>query len=291
MMERGRFPECSIRAAYPKQVPNRSPLRYPGGKTWLTPHVRAWLGDRAGGRTLLEPFAGGATTSLTAVSENRVSDAVLVEAEPDIAAFWRTVLAAPEELAALVLAFELTKKNIDRLSAADSQDDLSRAFRTLVLNRTRYNGIPHRRSGMTNTKDGKGGFQARWYPATLERRIRAAGRLAGRVRITEGNGMRALRRLPPRTDILVFIDAPYTGRGGTQPGQHLYNQNQVDHAEIFRSLAESGADFLMTYDEAPEIIELITEHAFHAETVTVPGTRHRRTELIVTPRSSWKQAT
>ena len=25
-------------------VPQRSPLRYPGGKTWLIPHVRAWLG-------------------------------------------------------------------------------------------------------------------------------------------------------------------------------------------------------------------------------------------------------
>lgn len=24
-------------------VPQRSPLRYPGGKTWLVPHVRAWL--------------------------------------------------------------------------------------------------------------------------------------------------------------------------------------------------------------------------------------------------------
>ena len=288
MTERGRFPECTIRAANPKQVPNRSPLRYPGGKTWLTPHIRAWLGNRAQERTLLEPFAGGATTSLTAVSENRVSDAVLVEAEPDIAAFWRTVLTASEELAARVLGFELTRKNIDRLSFSDSRDDLSRAFRALVLNRTRYNGIPHRRCGMTNT-NGKGGFQVRWYPATLEKRIRAAGRLAGRLQITEGNGMRALRRLPPRTSILVFVDAPYTGRGGTRAGQQLYNQNQVDHAEIFRLLAESAADFLMTYDEAPEIIDLITKHAFHAETVTLTGTRDRRTELIITPRASWKQ--
>ena len=239
-------------------------------------------------RTLVPPARSFATTSLTAVSENRVSDAVLVEAEPDIAAFWRTVLTASEELAARVLGFELTRKNIDRLSSSDSRDDLSRAFRALVLNRTRYNGIPHRRCGMTNT-NGKGGFQVRWYPATLEKRIRAAGRLAGRLQITEGNGMRALRRLPPRTSILVFVDAPYTGRGGTRAGQQLYNQNQVDHAEIFRLLAESAADFLMTYDEAPEIIDLITKHAFHAETVTLTGTRDRRTELIITPRASWKQ--
>ena len=27
-------------------VPQRSPFRYPGGKTWLVPHIRRWLGSR-----------------------------------------------------------------------------------------------------------------------------------------------------------------------------------------------------------------------------------------------------
>src|ERR1051326_3567473 len=26
-------------------VPQRSPFRYPGGKTWLVPHIRSWLGS------------------------------------------------------------------------------------------------------------------------------------------------------------------------------------------------------------------------------------------------------
>ena len=32
-----------IPAANVSSVPQRSPLRYPGGKTWLVPHIRAWL--------------------------------------------------------------------------------------------------------------------------------------------------------------------------------------------------------------------------------------------------------
>lgn len=37
-----------LSAANVSSVPQRSPLRYPGGKTWLIPHVRTWI-------TLIEP--------------------------------------------------------------------------------------------------------------------------------------------------------------------------------------------------------------------------------------------
>lgn len=39
----GRFPVSPIPAANVSSVPLRSPLRYPGGKTWLIPHIREWL--------------------------------------------------------------------------------------------------------------------------------------------------------------------------------------------------------------------------------------------------------
>ena len=42
-------------------VPQRSPFRYPGGKTWLVPCVRQWLQSLEKRPTVLvEPFAGGA---------------------------------------------------------------------------------------------------------------------------------------------------------------------------------------------------------------------------------------
>ena len=40
----GDAPFSSIPAVNVAEVPQRSPLRYPGGKTWLIPHIRAWLG-------------------------------------------------------------------------------------------------------------------------------------------------------------------------------------------------------------------------------------------------------
>ncbi len=51
-------------------VPQRSPFRYPGGKTWLIPTVRQWLKqDRKSVNLLIEPFAGGGIVSLTAAFE------------------------------------------------------------------------------------------------------------------------------------------------------------------------------------------------------------------------------
>jgi hypothetical protein len=41
-------------------VPQRSPFRYPGGKTWLVPYIRDWLGAKKKTPSrLVEPFAGG----------------------------------------------------------------------------------------------------------------------------------------------------------------------------------------------------------------------------------------
>src|SRR6266446_9065771 len=46
-------------------VPQRSPFRYPGGKTWLVPYIRDWLHDQSAPVcVLVEPFAGGGIVGL-----------------------------------------------------------------------------------------------------------------------------------------------------------------------------------------------------------------------------------
>ena len=51
-------------------VPQRSPFRYPGGKTWFVPYVREWLQSKKERPSrLIEPFAGGAIISLTVAFE------------------------------------------------------------------------------------------------------------------------------------------------------------------------------------------------------------------------------
>src|SRR5215207_7583150 len=73
-------------------VPQRSPFRYPGGKTWLVPIIRRWLLSRPKRpEAFIEPFAGGGIVSLTVVFENLASKALLVELDDEVAAVWRTI--------------------------------------------------------------------------------------------------------------------------------------------------------------------------------------------------------
>src|SRR5262249_17595415 len=69
-----------------------SPLRYPGGKRKLAPFI-ADLIARAGLEVELlgEPFAGGAAVAISLLESGHVQSIALADADPLIAAFWKTV--------------------------------------------------------------------------------------------------------------------------------------------------------------------------------------------------------
>ncbi len=74
-------------------VPQRSPFRYPGGKTWLVPYVRDWLASKKGPPSrLIEPFAGGGMVTLTVAFERRAKHVVFGELDGGVASVWRVLL-------------------------------------------------------------------------------------------------------------------------------------------------------------------------------------------------------
>src|SRR3990170_4285154 len=91
-------------------VPHRSPFRYPGGKTWLVPHVRRWLmslGEKPG--VFAEPFAGGGIVGLSVIFEELADELTLVELDVDVGAVWRTILNGKgKELAERIVAFDVS---------------------------------------------------------------------------------------------------------------------------------------------------------------------------------------
>lgn len=279
------FAVSTIPAADVAAVPQRSPLRYPGGKTWLVPHVREWLKRGEPTAVLVEPFAGGGVVSLTAVMERLADRAIMVDLDRDVAAFWRAALRRPDELIAHVRSFRPERGAVEQLSKAQPiQDDLKHGFRTLVLNRTRRGGVLAPGAALIRNGENSNGLASRWYPDTLEKRIRdiAIEARADRLRFFEADGMRMMEDRAADTGTRFFVDPPYTGAGGKRAGFRLYAHNEVDHARIFRVLAESRADFLMTYDHSPEAVALVRKHGFHAVVVKMKNSHHARIpELII----------
>ena len=278
----GSIPFSRIPAVNVASVPQRSPLRYPGGKTWLIPHLRAWLSARPPCSVFFEPFCGGASISLTAVMEGLAERCVLVEIDRDVAAFWHAALSHTEALCRRVLRFEPTRDNVEEIIRQSPASLVEHGFRTLVLNRTRRGGILAQGASLTRTGENGKGVASRWYPKTIASRLRKIGTCARRITFCEADGMKLLESMLLIDGSAVFVDPPYTA-GGKCAGRRLYAHHRGDHVRIFEMLADSDADFLMTYDSAPEIVALIQRHRFYAVRVMMKNTHHARLpELVVT---------
>ncbi len=278
------FPISRIPGANVSSVPQRSLLRYPGGKTWLIPHIREWL-SRAQSRTLVEPFAGGGIVSLTAVMEELVNEAVMIEIDPDVSALWKTALLDTQSLIEKIRLFTPTRIGVEELEGAKFQSDAERAFRTLVLNRTKRAGILAKGASFLDSGEDARGIGSRWYPETLVKRLQEIGKHAENISFQEGDSMQILEPLLQRLGqkAAVFVDPPYTGKGGKGAGSRLYTHFKIDHARLFEILDRNDANFLMTYDGAQEIVDLIHQHGFHAVRVEMKNAHYRPlSELIIT---------
>lgn len=278
------FPTSRLPAVNVAQVPQRSPLRYPGGKTWLIPHVRDWL-RQVQPTLLVEPFCGGGIVSLTAVMEGLVEQCVMLDLDPDVAAFWHAVLREGEALAQRIETFEPTRERVEALSQKVPLSVLDHGFRTLVLNRTRRSGILAPGAALIRQGENGQGLGSRWYPDTLARRIRAIQPYASRIAFAQGD---ALALLPPLLHgwgrrAALFVDPPYTA-GGKRAGQRLYAHHELDHEQLFALLACGRGSFLLTYDAAPAIEHLVLRYGFHPVRVAMKNAHHARLpELVITP--------
>jgi len=270
-------------------VPQRSPFRYPGGKTWLVPQVRLWLTSQPNRpRQLIEPFAGGGIVSLTAVCENLVDSAVMVELDDQVASVWDTILGCEYAwLIQHILEFQLTEESVQQTLSSLPRSAREKAFQTLVKNRTYHGGILAPGSGPIRYGENGKGIRSRWYPETIARRIEAIHKVKDRLDFVEGDGFEILTINADRTDVAFFIDPPYTA-GGKNAGSRLYLHNEIDHRELFRIARMLQGDLLMTYDNAGEILTLAHEHGFHTRDVAMNNTHHAEmTELLVGRDLNW----
>lgn len=281
------IPVSPIPAVNVASVPQRSPLRYPGGKTWLIPHIRAWLRTiHPAPPLLLEPFSGGGIVSLTAVMEGLAERCLMAELDRDVAAFWHAALRYGSELRQRILSFELTREAVNNLSRRRPRNVLEHGFSTLVLNRTRRGGILAPGASLSRRGENGKGLASRWYPQTTAKRLREITRYADRIGFCETDGMKLLDAILNSfgNQTVVFVDPPYTA-GGKRAGKRLYKHSQVDHLRLFEMLADSHTNFLMTYDRTAEIVSLVHTYRFHAVQVTMKNTHHARIpELVITPK-------
>lgn len=274
----------TLKASNVASQPKYSPLRYPGGKTWLIPQIRVWLSQQPT-QLLVEPFAGGATASLVAILEGYANHSVIVERDPSVAALWKTILSKDAEwLANKLLSFRCNLENVRRVLKGYPQTSRSLAFQTIVKNRVCRGGILNDSAKLMKKGERGRGIRSRWYPDTLALRIALIYSYRHQFTFIQGDGFKTIADLAKsKESVRFFVDPPYPV-DGCPHRKRLYAYNHLNHQKLFTVLAGISQDFLMTNDDSLFIRSLANQAKFIFTRIRMWNTHGLpRHELLIRP--------
>ncbi|MGW8121912.1 DNA adenine methylase [Roseivirga echinicomitans] len=266
-------------------VPQRSPFRYPGGKTWLIPVVRKWLKQSSdNSKTLIEPFAGGGIVSVTAAFEKLAGSIIMVELDPEVAAVWEVIINGDHDwLADKIYSFDLTSENANKILEKKSKSIQEQAFSTILKNRIFHGGIITKGSGLIKNGENGKGIKSRWYPKTLHDRIKGIGYVKEKMRFITGDAFEELEKVKNQKDAYSFIDPPYKAAG-----KRLYTHFDINHDALFALASQLKGKFMLTYDDTEEIRTLALKHNLDFRTIPMKTTHHiQKNELIISDNFDW----
>jgi DNA adenine methylase len=241
-----------------------SPLRYPGGKSKLTPYLKRIFSDNQliGGH-YAEPYAGGASVALSLLFDEYASTIHINDLDRSIHAFWHSVIHETDALCRLVQSVRITPATWRRQRAI--QDDasasmLERGFSTFFLNRTNRSGIIT--GGMIGGLEQAGEWRldARFNRPALIARIERVASYGDRIKLSRLDASTfLLKRVPlmPKRS-LVYLDPPYFVKGQQRLYANYYEPS--DHADIANIVVGLERPWLVSYDNAPEIRRLYSPH-------------------------------
>ncbi len=227
----------------------KSPLRYPGGKSRAIPQIIKFL--PANFSECREPFVGGGSLFIHLKQAYPKLNIWINDLNQNLFLFWKY---SQLEMSKLVLGintlrdeyqngkdlFEmLTQINTDKMSAID------RAIRFFVLNRITFSGTVE--SGGYS----EGAFQGRFTTSSIERLAKIQYLLEG-VKITNFDYVELLKK--PGEDVFIFLDPPYYSvRKSKLYGKKGDLHTSFEHDRFARLLKECNHQWLITYDDCPEI--------------------------------------
>ena len=268
-------------------VPHRSVFRYPGGKTWLVPHLRRWLASlETKPAEFVEPFAGGGICGLTAIFENLSDSLTLVELDESISSVWQVILNGKgKSLAERIVSFDVTLENVRAVLDAENKSLLDKAFAAIVRNRMQRGGIMAPGASLMKSGEAGKGLKSRWYSETLKKRILDIIERKKSITFIKGDGIAYLQSIAKRQDVACLVDPPYT-----VAGRRLYAHSEIDHDLLFRVVAKSKFQFLMTYDNCEAVHVLAEKYGLDTQEVAMKNTHHAvMSELLIGRDLSWSR--
>lgn len=242
-----------------------SPLRYPGGKAMLTSYVSGVIEENfLSGCTLYEPYAGGASVSLELLRLGFISDAVLVERDPLVYAFWWCVFNETDQLCRAIERCEVSLDTWYKLQPRRQIDNpfegrfslTQLGLAGLFFNRTNFSGIIGAGPIGGETQASKYKIDCRFNKEKIIRQIQFIASFTGKVSVNFGDAIDFLKKKSKKISSgfsFVYVDPPYYVQG-----RRLYRHSyaESDHVRLASYIRSRPYPWLLSYDDHPRIREL-----------------------------------
>ena len=242
-----------------------SPLRYPGGKRRLATYVNDALRlNKVRPRLFVEPFAGGASVSLSLLASGSVDGIVLGERDPLVASFWKTAFFDTDWLVEAIRNVPITLSQWKRFRASPGQSVREQALACIFLNRTSFSGILAHSAGPIGGQKQTSCYSigCRFNVEGIIRRIQDAAEFSPRVlSVHEGSWQETaakVRRLGYRPDeVFFYLDPPFYDKADRL---YRYYFRDQDHKLLHAWLTGLESRWLLSYDAADTMISLYSSN-------------------------------
>ena len=237
-----------------------SPLRYPGGKSKLTPLIKELISDSGlENATYVEPFAGGAGVAMSLLMDGAVSQIVINDLDKAIYSFWRAIKNDSKTLISMIANTPITIEERKRqllIYHSEKRYSVELAFATLFLNRVNRSGIITGGPIGGHEQSGKWKLDARFNKDAIVERIADIAQRKSAIVIYNQDVISLIDKFVPKYsgNAFVYFDPPYYKKA-----ERLYKNalSHDDHVRIAkRILGLADCNWLLTYDNVPEIREL-----------------------------------
>lgn len=235
-----------------------SPLRYPGGKSFLLPFFgRIIEENQLHDIVYVEPFAGGAGAALALLFLEKVDAIVINDLDKAIYSFWMSAVFESEKFVEKIKSTRITVAEWRRQKAVyldPRAKQFELGFAVFFLNRTNVSGILDGGPIGGLDQSGEWKIDARFNKDSLSERIRQLGLYQNRISVTNEDGLKLIARYFTLDNAFIYLDPPYYEKGTSL---YLNHYGQADHERLASELNKNANAFwLLTYDNKTQIKSL-----------------------------------
>jgi len=260
-----------------------SPLRYPGGKTFLFPFFDKLIEkNKLHDVTYIEPFAGGAGAALALLFSEKVDRILINDLDKAIYAFWKSATFCSGKFIEKIHSTPITVREWERQKRIYNNPKsklFDLGFATFFLNRTNISGILDGGPIGGRGQKSKYKINARFNKEVLVKKIKHLSLYKNRISVSNKDGVILIKEQLNKKNTLLYLDPPYYEKGASL---YLNHYKKEDHENLAKCLNENKKSFwLLTYDNRKEIKLLYSKRKMIEFSLNYNAYKSRRGEEVL----------